>query len=130
MNFPSSSRTQNKRLSAIESHLSAIFYKKKVTETQDNISIKDYLNNHVNDLSQIFESSEGRRDFALILNQYRSKQVALTDGFQPLGVVLLKCLDLCLLNNDIHTAKVIMMLSLVCFKIFSFPYPICLFRFL
>lgn len=62
-------------------------------------------------LSQVVSTQRGRDAFILELNQFRSKNVELGEGFPALGAVLWDLLDHCREDNDVHSAKVIMMLS-------------------
>ena len=58
------------------------------------------------------ETKEGRDTFTVELNQLRSRQVELpTEGFNALASVLWAALTMCSGHNDIHNAKIIMMLS-------------------
>lgn len=67
-------------------------------------------------LNELLESSEGRDKFAQGLNQFRSRKVELSAGFEPLGEVLYRALTLCESNHDVHCAKVVMMLSQTFFQ--------------
>jgi hypothetical protein len=62
-------------------------------------------------LSNIVQTQKGRDAFISALNQFRSKKVEVGEGFAALGAVLWDLLDQCSASNDIHSAKVIMMLS-------------------
>lgn len=53
----------------------------------------------------------GREAFIAELNQFRSRKVNLGAGFEALAIVLWTSLSYCQVENDIRTAKVIMMLS-------------------
>jgi len=65
----------------------------------------------VNDIIEIVETDEGRSAFVACLNQFRSKQVNVGISFGWLGAVLWTVLDFCHGYNDIHSAKIIMMLA-------------------
>jgi len=62
-------------------------------------------------LSDCVRSQFGRDTFATVLNQFRSRKVDVGDAYHALGAVLWQCLDHCADAVDIHTSKVIMMLS-------------------
>jgi len=74
-------------------------------------SLVSNFTNAVKILSNVVETQYGRTAFVSVLNQFRSKKVDLGEGFAALGQVLTHTLDICLDNNDVHTAKIIMMLS-------------------
>ncbi len=57
------------------------------------------------------ESKVGRDAFVIALNKFRSKQVDVGDGYYHLGAVIWKILSHCQSYHDVHSAKVIMMLS-------------------
>lgn len=81
----------------------------KLVEFESNASLKiatQWLCNSVRTLA-------GREIFISELNQFRSKKVNLGAGFDALGVVLWTTLSYCQVENDIRTAKVIMMLAQV-----------------
>lgn len=59
------------------------------------------------------QTKRGRDTFIAELNQFRSRKVELAGGFDALGVVLWKTLTCCQEQNDVHNAKIIMMLSQV-----------------
>jgi hypothetical protein len=77
------------------------------TEVADDSS----LDESVAWLSDVVRTQKGRDAFISALNQFRSKKVDVGDGFAALGAVLWDLLDQCSLSNDVHSAKVIMMLS-------------------
>ena len=62
-------------------------------------------------LSDVVRTQKGRDAFISALNQFRSKKVEVGAGFPALGAVLWDLLDQCSVSNDVHSAKVIMMLS-------------------
>eukprot|EP01038_Epipyxis_sp_PR26KG_P012593 gene12593-16887_t len=62
-------------------------------------------------ICQAVRTQHGRDLFTAELNQFRSKKVDVGDGFDALAAVLWTTLNYCLHSNDIHNAKVIMMLS-------------------
>jgi hypothetical protein len=62
-------------------------------------------------LARFLKTQNGRDVFVTVLNQFRSRKVDVGSGFTSLGAVLWEALDSCTGSNDVHTAKVIMMLS-------------------
>lgn len=68
-------------------------------------------------LCEAVKSQKGRELFVGELNQFRSQKVELTKGFDALGVVLWKTLSKCQDDNDVHTAKIIMMLCQTFYRI-------------
>jgi hypothetical protein len=67
----------------------------------------------IRQLCQLCETTEGRKLFVNVLNQYRSKQVEVGLGFPLLGAVVWFLLTKCLQVNDVHNAKIVMILSQV-----------------
>ena len=57
------------------------------------------------------ETKVGRDAFVIALNKFRSKQVDVGGGYYHLGAVIWKILSHCQSYHDVHSAKVIMMLS-------------------
>ena len=53
----------------------------------------------------------GRDAFVIAFNKFRSKQVDVGDGYYHLGAVIWECLAHCQSYHDVHSAKIIMMLS-------------------
>lgn len=66
-------------------------------------------------LCQLCDTTEGRKLFVNVLNQFRSKKVEVGLGFSLLGAVVWYLLTKCLHVNDVHNAKIIMILSQVLF---------------
>jgi len=112
----------------INNHLNIIFYSRQFDDsTEDELprelqqdvnqflrrrnSLVSNFSNAVKTLSNIVETQYGRTAFVGVLNQFRSKKVDIGEGFTALGQVLSHTLDICLDTNDVHTAKIIMMLS-------------------
>jgi hypothetical protein len=62
-------------------------------------------------LVNVVQTQTGRNEFITSLNTFRSKKVDVGAAYHALSAVLWISLDLCCDKNDIHTAKVIMMLS-------------------
>jgi hypothetical protein len=102
-----------------------------------NIETNKSLNEAVTWLCSAVKTQKGRDEFVSELNQFRSRKVSvfmvahemigylllsllfyvkveLSAGFDALGVVLWNALSRCQSENDVRTAKVIMMLSQVC----------------
>jgi hypothetical protein len=78
-----------------------------------NIETSQSLNEAVTWLSNATKTQKGRDEFVAELNQFRSRKVELSSGFDALGVVLWNTLTRCQTENDVRTAKVVMMLSQV-----------------
>jgi hypothetical protein len=78
-----------------------------------NISSNPSLRESVEWLCNNVRSTKGRETFISELNQFRSKKVDLQSGFSALVIVLWTALTYCQRQNDVRTAKVIMMLSQV-----------------
>lgn len=74
-------------------------------------SYAESVENSVCWLSDCVRSQYGRDSFVTVLNQFRSRKVDVGDAYRALGAVLWQCLDHCADAVDIHTSKVIMMLS-------------------
>lgn len=77
----------------------------------------------INWLARLVKSQPGRDMFMTVLNQFRSRKVNVGDGFSSLGAVLWEALDCCFASNDVHTAKVIMMLSQTFYRQLEEPAP-------
>ena len=112
----------------INTHLNIIFYSRQFDDNSEEElprelqpdrnqflrrrnSLVSNFTNAVKSLSSLVETQYGRSAFITVLNQFRSKKVELGEGFIALGQVLSHTLDICLDTNDVHTAKIIMMLS-------------------
>ena len=67
----------------------------------------------VNSISDIVQSKEGRAAFVACLNIFRSRQVNVGISYGWLAAVMWLTLDYCHSCNDVHSAKIIMMLSQV-----------------
>jgi hypothetical protein len=67
----------------------------------------------ISHLCQLCGSTEGRKLFVNVLNQFRSKKVEVGLGFAALGAVVWFLLTKCLHVNDVHNAKIVMILSQV-----------------
>lgn len=65
----------------------------------------------INVLAKIVKTQSGRDAFVTVLNQFRSRKVDVGLGFTALGAVLWEALSCCAAANDVHTAKIVMMLS-------------------
>jgi hypothetical protein len=112
----------------INTHLNIIFYSRQFDDsTEEELprelqpvrnqflrrrnSLVSNFTNAVKSLCTFVETQYGRSAFITVLNQFRSKKVELGEGFTALGQVLSHTLDICMDTNDVHTAKIIMMLS-------------------
>lgn len=62
-------------------------------------------------LARLIETQDGRNIFVAELNKFRSTKVDVGRGFTALGVVLWTALLYCQAANDVHCAKIMMMLS-------------------
>ena len=65
----------------------------------------------INVLAKIVKTQSGRHAFVTVLNQFRSRKVDVGLGFTALGAIVWETLTCCAANNDVHTAKIVMMLS-------------------
>jgi hypothetical protein len=59
---------------------------------------------------------QGRDAFCIVLNTFRSKTHTIDAGYSAMACLLWVVLEICLAENDVHTAKVIMMLSQTFFR--------------
>jgi hypothetical protein len=73
----------------------------------------DEVESSIFQLCHLCDSTEGRKLFVNVLNQFRSKKVEVGLGFAALGAVVWYLLTKCLHVNDVHNAKIIMILSQV-----------------
>ena len=103
--------------------LNVIFYNNQDGEVAaDSVSTKTDTSAYgdaVAMLSNIVKSEHGRSTFMTVLNQFRSKKVDITNGFDALGTILLITLDICMELQDIHSATLVMMLSQTFYKTIS-----------
>jgi hypothetical protein len=95
------------------------YCKTKKTSTPDNTETLEVL---VLRVIEKTESQIGRNAFVISLNKFRSKQVDVTPGYYYLGAILWAMLENCMQSNDVHSAKIIMMLSQVEIMFLSFSY--------
>ena len=86
-------------------------FKKCNTQLPDDSAYSVPLIEAVNEIADAVESNAGRDVFVTCLNQFRSRQVNVGISFGWLGAVLWTALDWCHSCSDIHSAKIIMMLS-------------------
>jgi len=83
----------------------------KSSSSKEEIKYSPQLQSAVTELRNLLQTSQGRDKFAQGLNQFRSRKVELSVGFEPLGEILYHALSLCETYHDVHCAKVVMMLS-------------------
>lgn len=91
------------------------FHDVKTLTAQEILSIESNSTMYeaVDWLCNAVKTQKGRDEFISELNQFRSRKVDVSGGFDALGVVLWHALARCQTENDVHTAKVLMMLSQV-----------------
>ena len=85
--------------------------------------IRGTVEESINFLSNMVKSQSGRDAFATVLNQFRSRKVDVGPGFTALGAVLWETLSCCATSNDVHTAKIIMMLSQTFYRMIDSDKP-------
>ena len=88
------------------------------------VGVEDYGTNlcssEISALQSASVSKSGRTILVLVLNQFRSKKVEVGPGWTALGKVLWSLLENCHRDNDVHNAKIVMMLSQVIESLFLF----------
>jgi hypothetical protein len=84
----------------------------EMTDTVET-SVGTSIGSTISQLCQLCDTTEGRKLFVNVLNQFRSKQVEVGLGFSLLGAVVWYLLTKCLHVNDVHNAKIVMILSQV-----------------
>lgn len=105
-NSLNSSKTDSQKATSQKSVTSSNSQKSTVENTYP-----AHIQSAVTELCNLLQTTFGRDKFAQGLNQFRSRKVELSVGFEPLGDVLYHALSLCEVHHDVHCAKVIMMLS-------------------
>jgi hypothetical protein len=78
-----------------------------------------YVEKTVVKLGQVVTDQRGRDVFSTVLNRYRSKKCDVGLAFHALNGVLWQALTECGKHSDVHTAKVIMMLSQTFYRMHS-----------